>query len=196
MKRATKKATVATVGTAVCPYCEKSLRQLGWAPHVHKMHPDKPFLSFGSTLAKESPKAEAKATEGTAACPYCGKNLKQAGWAPHVRIAHQDKRFVPFGATLAKESPKAAIVRRPPEAIEPADDRSVIVVAEADGAHASDAQALIVKIQERIAYLDASIASVKAMQEERERLAVALSGLSQVLGQLTGKPAPSATAGD
>ena len=56
MKRRTKNAAVAT---ASCPYCEKNLKQLGWAPHVHKMHPDRAFLPFGSTLAQEDPKAEA-----------------------------------------------------------------------------------------------------------------------------------------
>ena len=119
MKRQTKKATVAT---AVCPYCEKTLKQPGWAPHVHKMHPDRPFLPFGSTLAQKNPKAEA--------------------------------------ATAT------AIMQDQPKGTEPTDNRPVIALAETDGAHAADAQALIVKIQERIAYLDVSIANVKAMQEE------------------------------
>jgi hypothetical protein len=194
MKRQTKKATVA----AACPYCEKSLKQPGWAPHVHKMHADRPFLPFGSTLAQESPKAEAKATVA-AACPYCEKSLKQLGWAPHVHKMHADRPFLPFGSTLAQKNPKAeaeaatAMMQDQPKATEHTDNRPVIALAETDGAHAADAQALIVKIQERIAYLDVSIANVKAMQEERERLAVALAGLSQVLSQLTGKP-PRATA--
>ena len=124
MKRQTKKATAATVATAACPYCEKSLKQESWAPHVHKMHPDRPFLPFGSTLAQKNPKAGAATATAT--------------------VIMQDQ----------------------PKATEPTDNRPVIALAETDGAHAADAQALIVKIQERIAYLDVSIANVKAMQEE------------------------------
>jgi hypothetical protein len=192
MKRQTKKATLAT---AACPYCEKNLKQPGWAPHIRRMHPDRPFLSFGSALTQENPKAEAKAAVATAACPYCQKNLKQRGWAPHIHRMHPDRPFLPIGSALAHESPaEAAIAQDEPKAIEPPGHRPATAVAETDGAHAADVRVLIAKIQERMAYLDASIANVKAMQEERERLAVALAGLSQVLTQLTGQPSPAAAA--
>jgi hypothetical protein len=193
MKRQAKKTTVAM---AACPYCEKDLKQPGWAPHIRRMHPDRPFLPFGSTLAEANPKAEAKATVATAACPYCQKGLKQRGWAPHIHRIHPDRPFLLFGSALAHESPaEAAIAQDQPKASEPAGSRPAIAVAETDGAHVADVRALIVKIQERIAYLDANIANVKAMQEERERLAVALAGLSQVLTQLMGQPASAAAAG-
>ena len=192
MKKQTKKTTVAM---AACPYCEKNLKQPGWGPHVRRMHPERPFLPFGSTLAEEKPRAEAKATPATAACPYCEKNLKQRGWAPHIHRTHPDKLFLPFGSAVAPESPvEAAIQLDRPKATERAGNGPDIAIAETDGAHAADVGALIVKIQERIAYLDASIANVNAMQKERERLAVAVAGLSQVLTQLTGQPALAAAA--
>ena len=128
----------------------------------------------------------------TAACPYCGKTLKQPGWAPHVRKTHPDRPFLPFGSTLAGEKPKAAVAQDRPKATAKADPQPAVAGAGMEGAHVADTEALIAKIQERIAYLDANIAGVKAMQEERERLAVALAGLGQVLSQLTGKPQAAA----
>src|SRR5580693_6911494 len=96
-----------------------------------------------------------KATAAMAACPYCEKNLKQPGWAPHIRRMHPDRPFVPFGSALAQESPKAeaTITQDQPKTAE-----SAIAVAETDGVHAADVRALIVKMQERFAYLDVSIA--------------------------------------
>ena len=87
MKRKTKKAAVAM---AACPYCEKKLKQPGWAPHIRRMHPDRPFLPFGSALAEENPKMQARVTAATAACPYCRKDLKQRGWAPHIHRMHPE----------------------------------------------------------------------------------------------------------
>ena len=105
------------------------------------------------------------------------------------------KAIPAFRVAVAPESPvEAAIQLDRPKATERAGNGPDIAIAETDGAHAADVGALIVKIQERIAYLDASIANVNAMQKERERLAVAVAGLSQVLTQLTGQPALAAAA--
>ena len=113
--------------------------------------------------------------------------------SPRLGLDTADRPFLPFGS--APESPaEAPTAQDQSKATEPAGYQPAIAVAETDGAHAAGVGALIVKIQERIAYLDASIANVKAMQAERERLAAALAGLSQVLTQLTRQLAPAAAA--
>ena len=180
---------------AACPYCEKNLKQPGWAPHIRRMHPDRPFLPFGSALAEENPKAQATRYSSDNGMPLIARRTSSS--AAGRRISTECTRTGPCylsGLLSPRESSGGGDHAGSSQSHRACRLSARPGLAETDGAHAADIGALIVKIQERIALLDASIANVKAMQEERERLAVALGGLRQVLSQLTGQRAPAAVA--
>lgn len=129
----------------------------------------------------------------TAKCPYCDKELRPAGWGPHQRRMHPAKPYLSYaiyGPTVKLQGP---IPETPPET-EIAQEQPTpaeTAPAETGSTYTADVGTLIVKVQERILFLDGGIAQVELMKEERERLTGTLEGLRNVLTQLTGRNAPA-----